>query len=100
MTRGGWRCRRDRGGEPMIRRLLALVATIVVGVSGAFPAAQSVPADSADALVVRAQEQAAREGKSAMVVFGASWCAPCRALDAFLRAADVHHLLTRHFVVQ
>ena len=71
----------------MIRRLLALVAMIVAGVSGAFPAAQSVPAVSADALVARAQEQAAREGKGAMVVFGASWCAPCRGTKATQRPA-------------
>lgn len=60
--------------------------------------------EQADArtLLLRAREQAAREGKQVLVVFGANWCPDCRILERTVRRGEAlaTHLATRYVKVK
>jgi len=60
-------------------------------------AAQTAPPAS-QVLVDSAVRRAAAEHKTVLVVFGASWCAPCRLFHAFLADSDVGPVMAAHYV--
>jgi thiol-disulfide isomerase/thioredoxin len=57
------------------------------------------PAPAAETLLNAALRTAAAENKVVFIVFGASWCPPCRELDAFLDSPGASKVLSRHYVL-
>jgi thiol-disulfide isomerase/thioredoxin len=53
----------------------------------------------ADQVFENAKAQAAQQGKLIFLVFGASWCGPCHALDTFMAAGETRPVLEKYFVV-
>jgi thioredoxin 1 len=49
--------------------------------------------------VAAALQQAAREGKFAMLVFGANWCGDCRAFEAEMNTPQLGSVIAEHYVV-
>lgn len=56
------------------------------------------PAPAADDLVAAAVKQANAEGKMVFVDFAASWCAPCRQLEALFAEPSLREAWHTHFV--
>jgi thiol-disulfide isomerase/thioredoxin len=54
---------------------------------------------SADRVLAIAKAAAAAQHKHIFLVFGASWCPPCRELEAFLADRQMRPLIDKHFVV-
>lgn len=69
--------------------LLFAFATTVV--------AQKIP--SADAVLKKAREQAAKENKKVMVIFHASWCGWCHKMDTSLNDLSVKSFFDKNFVI-
>lgn len=57
--------------------------------------------ESADARadIAKAQAEAARSGRSVIVVFGANWCADCKVLDLAMKQGASAPLVAREFAV-
>ena len=82
-----------RGAAAVARSamVLALTASVLAG-----PAPAAAP--SADALITAARKDAAASHKAVFIEFGASWCGPCRALEAMLSTPAAHSTLSQHYV--
>ena len=80
-------------------RWLLRVATVCASVVS-LSARQTAQGSSADTLVADALRQAALEHKRVIVVFGASWCMPCRDLDAFLNSPDASRAIGRRYLLR
>ncbi|HXY68937.1 MAG TPA: thioredoxin family protein [Gemmatimonadales bacterium] len=61
--------------------------------------AQESSPPSAQAVVDSVVRRAAAEHKVALVIFGASWCEPCRLFHDFLVDSGVGPVLAAHYVV-
>lgn len=57
------------------------------------------PAPAAEALLEAGLSEARATSRTVFVDFYASWCGPCRQLDAFLRSSAAQSLIDEHFVV-
>jgi thiol-disulfide isomerase/thioredoxin len=80
---------------PWLLRVAAMCACVV-----SLAARQTASVSSADTLVADAVRQAALEHKGVIVVFGASWCMPCRDVDAFLNSPDASRTIGRHYLLR
>jgi thioredoxin-related protein len=81
-----------------MRRLFTLgFALLICVAANASAAAQQRP--TADQLLASATAAAAPQHKHIFLVFGASWCPPCRQLEAFLADKQMRPLIDKHFVV-
>lgn len=85
--------RARRGAAAVARSAMVLGLTTSV-LAGTAPAA----APSADALITAARKDAAASHKAVFIEFGASWCGPCRALEAMLSTPAAHNTLSQHYV--
>ena len=81
----------------MIRRLfvLTMLASTVV-VAATRPYDESVDAKAA---VQQSLDAAKTDNLPVLVIFGANWCADCRALDAALKTGRTAELMARDFHV-
>jgi thiol-disulfide isomerase/thioredoxin len=75
----------------------AIVTVVAFALLTSMPAT-AAPRASAGQVLAAAKAQAASEHKVVFLIFGASWCGPCHALDAFLAAAEIRPILEKHFV--
>lgn len=81
-----------------------LAASVSITSSGVFgQSSQQQPSTTttphAEILLNAALRTAAAENKVVFIVFGASWCPPCRELDAFLDSPGASTVLSRHYVL-
>ena len=86
----------------LARILLAL--GIICSLAGAAlaqhgPAPASGTPEPAATVVDAAVKRAQAESKTVWVDFGASWCAWCRKLEAFLDAPDVKDIIQKHYLI-
>ena len=54
---------------------------------------------SAEQVLAAAKSEALAEHKPIFLVFGASWCGPCHAMEAFLNDKKIHPILEKYFVL-
>jgi thioredoxin-related protein len=54
---------------------------------------------SADEILAAAKADAAAQHKDIFLVFGASWCPPCRELDSFMADREIRPILEKYFVL-
>jgi thiol-disulfide isomerase/thioredoxin len=53
----------------------------------------------AETILAAAQKQAKHEHKGIFLIFGASWCGPCKRLDAFLNEPTNRSVIEKYFIV-
>ncbi len=63
------------------------------------PAIHGQERPSADQSLSSAKAEAARQHKDIFLVFGASWCPPCRELEAFLEDRAIRPIVEKYFVI-
>jgi thiol-disulfide isomerase/thioredoxin len=56
-------------------------------------------ATSADQVMASAKSAALAEHKPIFLVFGASWCPPCRQLETFMHDPNIRPILEKYFVL-
>jgi thioredoxin 1 len=89
----------------MFRLLSQIVFFCVMSVSALAQEPQQGPRPIYDELasaeidVAAAKEQADREGKFAMLVFGANWCGDCRNFEAEMNTPQLGSVIAEHYVV-
>jgi len=76
-----------------IQRAVALVLLV----TASSLAAQDPP--PAERVLADAKVQAAHQHKNIFLIFEASWCEPCKQLEAFIEAPGIHSILEKHFVI-
>lgn len=74
-------------------RRFALLASLLV------LAATSFAAESADAIMAKAKQQAAKENKNILVKFSASWCVWCHRMDDWMHDTEAGKLVAKQYVV-
>jgi thioredoxin-related protein len=62
------------------------------------PSAAAQKTEDATKLLDDAKARAAEQHKNVFLTFSASWCQPCRDLEAFLKAREIRPILDKHFV--
>ena len=75
---------------------LAIIVAMIVAFSACSLAAQTPP--PADQVIAKAKTEAARQHADIFLTFSASWCRPCKLLEAFLEAPEIRPILARYFV--
>jgi thioredoxin 1 len=83
---------------PLRRLVLIACLTLAASVSAAPPLPYDETAN-ARADIDRALAEAGKTGRQVLVIFGANWCADCRALDASLKTPRNAELMAKEFVV-
>lgn len=63
------------------------------------PAVRAQQRTSADEVLAAAKTDAATQHKDIFLVFGASWCPPCRELDSFMADREIRPILEKYFVM-
>jgi thiol-disulfide isomerase/thioredoxin len=53
----------------------------------------------AEEVLAAARERATEQHKNILVIFSASWCEPCRELEAFLDSSQINPIIAKHFVI-
>jgi len=81
------------GAMQRILRSLALPLLLCVVAH----AAQEQP--RAEQMLATAESEAVAQHKVIFLVFGASWCAPCREMGAFLDDPEIRPILEKYFVL-
>ena len=97
MTKGFLRARKRpaASGKLAARRILPGLA-FVIALSACTLAAQTpLPAQQ---VMAKAKAEAASQHKNIFLTFSASWCGPCKLLEAFLEAPEIRPVLARQFV--
>ena len=79
-----------------MRRIQQGIALLLLATASSL-AAQDPP--SAERVLADAKAQAAQQHKNIFLIFGASWCEPCKQFEAFLGAPEIHSILEKHFVI-
>jgi thiol-disulfide isomerase/thioredoxin len=79
-----------------MRRLLPLFAWTLFSCFFA-QAAQQQP--RADHVLASAESQAVAQQKPIFLVFGASWCPPCRQMESFMEDPKIRPILEKYFVL-
>lgn len=85
--------------------MFALVVALVLSTPTPIPFAYAGPVgiydETADAAadIASALDSAKRQGKLALVMFGANWCPDCRALDGMAREGQLKQVLDEGYVV-
>src|ERR1700722_11742978 len=79
-----------------MRRILPLLTILFLGTAIACTAQQ---APSADQVLDSAKSDALARHKPIFLVFGASWCPPCRQLEVFMRDPNIRPVLEKYFVL-
>ncbi len=79
----------------MRRIYRGVVFVLLVTASGL--AAQDPP--PAERVLAGAKAQAAQQHKNVFLIFRASWCEPCKQLETFLEAPEIHPILDKYFVI-
>jgi thiol-disulfide isomerase/thioredoxin len=98
--RGGNWCRwLNRFGAAAVLAASTLIATSDVLARSSQQQSSTPTAPAAETLLTAALRTAAAENKVVFIVFGASWCPPCRELDAFLDSPGASKVLSRHYVL-
>jgi thiol-disulfide isomerase/thioredoxin len=54
---------------------------------------------SAEQVLATAKTEAAAQHKDIFVIFGASWCPPCRMMEKFMETREIHPIFEKYFVV-
>jgi thioredoxin 1 len=81
-----------------MRRLLSIAALVLAGTASAAPLPYNEAAN-AKAEVEQALATARTTKLPVLLVFGANWCADCRALDAALKSKKNAALIAKEFLV-
>jgi thiol-disulfide isomerase/thioredoxin len=81
---------------PPMRRILPFLALPFL-LCVAAHAAREQP--SADHVLATAKSEAVGQRKAIFLVFGASWCPPCREMEAFLDDREIRPILEKYFVL-
>jgi len=76
-----------------IPRILAMTVLLTA------PALAAQTPRSAEHVLSDAKARAAEQRKNIFLIFGASWCAPCRMLEKFLYARETRPILDKYFVI-
>jgi thioredoxin-related protein len=80
------------------RRILQSVAPLALLTAlGACGLAAQTPA-AADQVMQKAKAEAASQHKDIFLTFRASWCTPCKLLEAFREAPEIRPILDKYFV--
>lgn len=75
-----------------MQKLLALTALLAL-------AAASFAAESTEAIMARAKQQASKENKNILVKFSASWCGWCHRMDDWMKDTEAGKLVAKQYVV-
>jgi thioredoxin-related protein len=62
-------------------------------------ASATIAPQSAEQAFVAAKAEAVAQHKNIFLVFGASWCPPCRQLETFLEDVEMRPILEKYFVI-
>lgn len=64
-----------------------------------FPALAAQQPPGAEEVMATAKSEAVAEHKPIFLVFGASWCPPCRQMETFLGDQKIRPILEKYFVI-
>jgi thiol-disulfide isomerase/thioredoxin len=78
-------------------RKIRLGVALMLLVTASSLAAQDPP--SAERVLADAKAQAAQQHKNIFLIFRASWCEPCKQLEAFIETPEIGSILKKHFVI-
>jgi thioredoxin-related protein len=79
-----------------MRRILSVLALSFLL---CIPAHAGQQQPSADEVLATAKSAAVAQHKAIFLVFGASWCPPCRELEAFMDDREIRPILEKYFVL-
>ena len=75
---------------------VALVSLAILAIASSLAAQDPPPAER---VLADAKAQAARQHKNIFLIFGASWCEPCKQFEGFMEAPEIHSILEKYFVI-
>lgn len=81
-----------------MKKLLAFIPLLAIAATS-LATEPTTPAESADAVLKKAQAEAKAQKKNVLVKFSASWCGWCHRLDDFLTKTDIGKKVKSQYVV-